>query len=154
MGQLRAGAQVNVLGWFACTFYCGEVSTTILTVRRGQLWRINRGNVGSTFLFIARLRMENREFRERRLLNASMDNLPRQKKSSRKRRAQAFYPMPMPSMSDTVDQDSSSVSSSDEAYETDEDGYIRTLVSASYLLSVCLHAHVPIHAACCAGLRA
>uniref|UniRef100_A0A182N707 Uncharacterized protein n=1 Tax=Anopheles dirus TaxID=7168 RepID=A0A182N707_9DIPT len=72
-----------------------------------------------------------REFRERRLLNASMDNLPRQKKSSRKRRAQAFYPMPMPSMSDTVDQDSSSVSSSDEAYETDEDGYIRTLVSSS-----------------------
>uniref|UniRef100_A0A182SPS8 Uncharacterized protein n=1 Tax=Anopheles maculatus TaxID=74869 RepID=A0A182SPS8_9DIPT len=68
-----------------------------------------------------------REFRERRLLKASMDNMPRQKKSSRKRRAQAFYPMPMPSMSDTVDQDSSSVSSSDETYETDEDGYIRTL---------------------------
>ncbi|KFB41133.1 AGAP002891-PE-like protein [Anopheles sinensis] len=70
-----------------------------------------------------------REFRQRRLLNSSMDNLPRQKKSSRRRRAQAFYPMPMPSMSDTVDdQDSSSVSSSDEAYETDEDGYIRTLL--------------------------
>uniref|UniRef100_A0A182F980 Uncharacterized protein n=1 Tax=Anopheles albimanus TaxID=7167 RepID=A0A182F980_ANOAL len=69
-----------------------------------------------------------REFRERRLLNASMENLPRQKKS-RKKRTQAFYPMPMPSMSDTVDQDSSSTSSSDEAYETDEDGYIRTLVS-------------------------
>ncbi|XP_052868872.1 chloride channel protein 2 isoform X1 [Anopheles cruzii] len=72
-----------------------------------------------------------RQFRERRLLNASMENLPRQKKS-RKRRTQAFYPMPMPSMSDTVDQDSSSTSSSDEAYETDEDGYIRTLMYGRY----------------------
>uniref|UniRef100_A0A182LVM3 Uncharacterized protein n=1 Tax=Anopheles culicifacies TaxID=139723 RepID=A0A182LVM3_9DIPT len=73
-----------------------------------------------------------REFRERHLLNAAKDNMPRQKKSSRKRRAQAFYPMPMPSMSDTVDQDSNSVSSSDEASDMDEDGYIRTLVSTVF----------------------
>uniref|UniRef100_A0A182JHU2 Uncharacterized protein n=1 Tax=Anopheles atroparvus TaxID=41427 RepID=A0A182JHU2_ANOAO len=84
-----------------------------------------------------------REFRQRRLLNSSMDNLPRQKKSARKRRAQAFYPMPMPSMSDTVDdQDSSSVSSSDEAYETDEDGYIRTLVRRKQNFFPLLHVHV------------
>lgn len=58
-----------------------------------------------------------------------MENIP-QKKKSRRKRAQAFYPMPMPSMSDTVDQDSiSTITSDDEAYDTDEDGYITTLVS-------------------------
>ncbi|XP_055592934.1 chloride channel protein 2-like isoform X2 [Uranotaenia lowii] len=75
-----------------------------------------------------------REFRERRLLNSSMDQLPQKKKSKRKR-AQAFYPMPMPSMSDTVDEDSISTSTSDdddEAYDTDEDGYITTLMYGRY----------------------
>ncbi|XP_065076182.1 chloride channel protein 2 isoform X3 [Ochlerotatus camptorhynchus] len=73
-----------------------------------------------------------RQFRERRLLNASMENIP-QKKKSRRKRAQAFYPMPMPSMSDTVDQDSiSTTTSDDEAYDTDEDGYITTLMYGRY----------------------
>lgn len=75
-----------------------------------------------------------RQFRERRLLKASMENTPQKKKSKRKR-AQAFYPMPMPSMSDTVDEDSiSPTTSDDEAYDTDEDGYIRTLVSGDFAL--------------------
>ncbi|KXJ80429.1 hypothetical protein RP20_CCG025168 [Aedes albopictus] len=70
-----------------------------------------------------------RDFRERRLLKASMDNLPLKKKS-RKKRAQAFYPMPMPGMSE--DQDSiSTVTSDDEAYDTDEDGYITTLSTSN-----------------------
>ncbi|XP_058813577.1 chloride channel protein 2 isoform X2 [Topomyia yanbarensis] len=74
-----------------------------------------------------------REFRERRLLNASMENM-QQKKKSRRRRNHAFYPMPMPSMSDTVDRDSISTSTSDEdeAYDTDEDGYITTLMYGRY----------------------
>lgn len=57
-----------------------------------------------------------------------MDNLP-QKKKSRRKRAQAFYPMPMPG---TEDQDSISTISEDEAYDTDEDGYITTLVSGVF----------------------
>ncbi|XP_055541757.1 chloride channel protein 2 isoform X3 [Wyeomyia smithii] len=74
-----------------------------------------------------------REFRERQLLNASMENI-QQKKRSRKRRNHAFYPMPMPSMSDMVDRDSISTNTSDEdeAYDTDEDGYITTLMYGRY----------------------
>ncbi|XP_055620325.1 chloride channel protein 2 isoform X2 [Toxorhynchites rutilus septentrionalis] len=75
-----------------------------------------------------------REFRERRLLNSSMDNIP-QKKKSRRKRTQAFYPMPMPSMTDMTDQDSISTNTSDEddeAYATDEDGYITTLMYGRY----------------------
>lgn len=73
------------------------------------------------------------------MLNSSMENIP-QKKKSRRKRTQAFYPMPMPSMTDLMDQDSISTNTSDEddeAYDTDEDGYITTLVSK--FTTFCLH---------------
>lgn len=65
-----------------------------------------------------------REFRERRVLNASMENLHHRPKKGRRVRPQAFYPCPPPTAADMP----SSSSSSDSDAE-DPIGYIDTLVS-------------------------
>lgn len=64
-----------------------------------------------------------REFRERRVLNASMENLHHRPKKGRRVKPQAFYPCPPPTAGELP-----SSSSSDSETE-DPIGYIDTLVS-------------------------
>lgn len=67
------------------------------------------------------------EYRTRRLLNSSMDNMQQKgKKKGRKARTQTFYPCP-PSLSEADNYDYSDEETEDEI--SSEDGFITTLVS-------------------------
>jgi hypothetical protein len=75
-----------------------------------------------------------RQFRERRILNASVENLHQRPKRSKRVKAQTFYPCP-PSASEADNYDYSS-SDSDEidVRSVDKNGIITTLVSHLILL--------------------
>ncbi|GAB0093111.1 hypothetical protein DMENIID0001_081740 [Sergentomyia squamirostris] len=68
-----------------------------------------------------------REFRQRQLASASMENIRPRK--SRRVRHQAFYPCPPPSMSESGRYDSSSSDDDDDSISIDTSGYINTVVS-------------------------
>jgi hypothetical protein len=68
-----------------------------------------------------------RQFRERRMLNASVENLHQRPKRSRKLKTQTFYPCPPPAEADNDYSSSDSDESRDRS--TDKDGFMTTLVS-------------------------
>lgn len=73
-----------------------------------------------------------REFRTRRLLTNSMENINHRQRRSRRSRNQAFYPCPPSSISEA---DRYDYSDDEDGDLEDPDGYINTLVSILYTIT-------------------